>query len=91
MRYLPRKIDTYLPEWKDSVSRKPLLLRGARQVGKSSAVRELGKCFDNIFEINGKFWQFSKYQDLSVVCGGTVNLDNTGHPIPFKWAAKINS
>jgi len=51
-RYLPRKIDTDLQEWKDSAGRKPLLLRGARQVGKSSAVCELGKRFDNIFEIN---------------------------------------
>jgi len=52
MHYLKRNIDSDLQEWKNSDSRKPLLLRGARQVGKSSAVRELGKQFDYFFEIN---------------------------------------
>jgi len=33
-------------------ARKPLLLRGARQVGKSTAVRQLGKQFENFVEIN---------------------------------------
>jgi len=52
MKYLKRNIDANLLEWKDATIRKPLLLRGARQVGKSSAVRELGKQFDNFLEIN---------------------------------------
>jgi len=52
MNYLKRKIDHDLIEWKNSESRKPLLVRGARQVGKSSAVRELGKKFDHFLEIN---------------------------------------
>jgi len=52
MGYFKRKIDKHLLEWKNDESRKPLLLRGARQVGKSSAVRELGKSFDNFLEIN---------------------------------------
>jgi len=34
--YCPRLIDSYLAEWASRKSRKPLLLRGARQVGKSS-------------------------------------------------------
>ena len=52
MIYLQRNIDVDLREWKNSENRKPLLLRGARQVGKSAAVRELGKHFDFFFEIN---------------------------------------
>jgi len=52
MSYLNRKIDIDLLDWKNSESRKPLVLRGARQVGKSSAVRELGKKFDKFLEIN---------------------------------------
>lgn len=52
MHYLQRNIDSDLQTWKNSDTRKPLLLRGARQVGKSSAVRELGKQFDYFFEIN---------------------------------------
>lgn len=39
--YLERKIDAELLKWKSGYSRKPLLLRGARQVGKSSCVRHL--------------------------------------------------
>jgi len=50
--YIKRNIDRHLLEWKNSGNRKPLLLRGARQVGKSSSVRELGKTFDFFMEVN---------------------------------------
>ena len=50
--YYPRLIDNYLKEWALRPTRKPLLLKGARQVGKSTAVRELGKQFENFVEIN---------------------------------------
>ena len=50
--YYPRLIDNYLKEWALRPDRKPLLLRGARQVGKSTAVRQLGKQFENFVEIN---------------------------------------
>ena len=50
--YIKRNIDKHLLEWKKSKKLKPLLLRGARQVGKSSSVRELGKTFDFFMEIN---------------------------------------
>ena len=52
MAYYKRNIDKKLLEWKASQRRKPLLLRGARQVGKSSAVRHLGKEFRYFVEIN---------------------------------------
>ena len=75
MNYLKRKIDANLLEWKDSVSRKPLLLRGARQVGKSSAVRELGKKFDNFLEINfenkdnaGAKRLFERHSNPQLIC-----------------------
>ncbi len=38
MTYLKRQIDKELEAWKSSVEHKPLLVRGARQVGKSSAI-----------------------------------------------------
>jgi uncharacterized protein len=50
--YFKRKIDSELLNWKNESFRKPLLLRGARQVGKSSAVRELSKKFEYFLEIN---------------------------------------
>jgi len=50
--YLWRRIDADLLKWKDTEKRKPLLLRGARQVGKSSTVKELGRHFDHFIEVN---------------------------------------
>ena len=50
--YYKRLIDNVLFDWKKDAHKKPLLLRGARQVGKSSAVRHLGKQFDHYLEIN---------------------------------------
>jgi len=47
-----KNYDAYLHSWKTDQNRKPLLLRGARQVGKTHAVRELGKTFDHFIEIN---------------------------------------
>ena len=50
--YIKRLIDNELLIWKSAKKHKPLLLRGARQIGKSSSVREFGKTFDNFVEIN---------------------------------------
>lgn len=50
--YFKRLIDKYMVEWADRTDHKPLLLRGARQVGKSTAVRHLGESFENFIEIN---------------------------------------
>ena len=52
MAYYKRLIDEQLLLWKESPRRKPLLIRGARQVGKSTAVREFGKSFKYYIEIN---------------------------------------
>lgn len=50
--YLKRNIDRELLLWTKSTSRKPLLLRGARQVGKSTAIRSLAANFEFYLEIN---------------------------------------
>ena len=52
MAYLIRNIDDELLKWKESPRRKPLLVRGARQVGKSWAIRHLGESFKYYLEIN---------------------------------------
>ena len=36
--YLKRKIDTYLASWKEDPDRKPLIVKGPRQVGKTESV-----------------------------------------------------
>ena len=62
--YIKRHIDGHLQLWKQSVSRKPLLLRGARQVGKSSSVREFGKQFEYFLEIN---FEKKEHQDAKKI------------------------
>ena len=54
-----RKITKYLEEWKDSPCRKPLILQGARQVGKTYSILEFGRThYENVayfnFESNPK-------------------------------------
>lgn len=49
---MKRIIDPALENWKKSPTRKPLIIRGARQVGKTTAVRHLGRTFTHFVEIN---------------------------------------
>jgi predicted AAA+ superfamily ATPase len=49
-----------LEEWKTSPDRKPLLIRGARQVGKTYLVRQLGEQFEHFVEINLEYHPKSK-------------------------------
>jgi predicted AAA+ superfamily ATPase len=49
---MKRYIDNQLDTWRKSTSRKSLLVRGARQVGKTYSVRNLGKSFTNFLEVN---------------------------------------
>ena len=54
-----RKIMQYLENWKNSSHRKPLIIQGARQVGKTYAILEFGrKYYENVayfnFETNPK-------------------------------------
>ena len=84
MAYYKRNIDKKLLEWKVSQRRKPLLIRGARQVGKSSAVRQLGKEFKYFVEINLESQPsirglFSKDIDVHRTCEGISAT--TGIPV----------
>ena len=67
--YIKRSIDQALIEWKGSAVHKPLLLRGARQVGKSSAVRQLGKQFHYFAEVN-----FERDQSICTFFKGDLNV-----------------
>lgn len=63
-----RTILTHLLNWKQSSERKVLLLRGARQVGKTYVVRELGQTFSNFVEVNFE-------RDVEVIRFFNQNLD----------------
>lgn len=47
-----REVIIQLRQWSERSRRKPLVIRGARQVGKSTLVREFGKEFDIFIEVN---------------------------------------
>ncbi|MCK5058353.1 MAG: ATP-binding protein [Candidatus Aminicenantes bacterium] len=52
---MKRDLRAYLDEWKNDVNRKPILIKGARQVGKSYLTRDFGKDFKRFVEINFEF------------------------------------
>lgn len=85
-----RKVMDFLEEWKNSKYRKPLILQGARQVGKTYSILEFGrKNYENVayfnFETNPKLCEsFNENIDpnylipiLSHIAGQTIVTENT--------------
>ena len=63
MELLRRKIDGFLEEWRRDPERLPLIVKGARQVGKTASVRQFGKThYPNFVEIN--FLLQKQYRDI---------------------------
>ena len=60
---IEREITAYLKEWKKSPRRKPALVRGARQIGKSWAIEEFGR---NNYAHVAKF-DFDEVPELATV------------------------
>ena len=53
MNRLKRKIDNYLIKWKSNSDRLPLIIKGARQIGKTNAIRYFGENnYETFIEIN---------------------------------------
>lgn len=56
--------------WKDSIERKPIILQGARQTGKTWLMREFGnECFEYIAEFN-----FDKTKELAEIFEKTKDV-----------------
>ncbi|MBO5289836.1 MAG: ATP-binding protein [Spirochaetales bacterium] len=49
---LKRKIDSYLLDWKKNPDRMPLIIKGARQIGKTSSIEHFAKTYKYFVEIN---------------------------------------
>lgn len=63
MGYLKRKIDSFLEEWKQDIRRKPLIVKGPRQIGKTESIRNFGaKHYAYVVEIN--FVEEPKYKQI---------------------------
>lgn len=82
MEYINRNIDARLLEWKANPRHKPLLLRGARQVGKSSSIRHLGKQFRYFIEVNFEYRPelkdlFSNHHDVKMIAADLGKIFNT--------------
>jgi predicted AAA+ superfamily ATPase len=90
MLFFDRDVEIDLKKWSDSKIRKPLILRGARQVGKTSLLKHFGQSnFENTAYFNfdeqpelSQFFEQSKdvnkiLQQLSLVFGKTINPKNT--------------
>lgn len=82
--YIERSIDKYLLEWKEATTRKPLLLRGARQVGKSSAIRHLGESFKYYIEVN-----FEKREDLKEVFESLSDVHEIAYRLGMLYSQPI--
>lgn len=82
---LKRDLWHYLTKWKNDTRKKPILLRGARQVGKSWLARELGKEFENFVEIN-----FEKKPELCAFFQGNIDPPKIIKDISNYFGEKIS-
>lgn len=64
MKHLKRKLDDYLLAWKKNKKHLPLIIKGARQIGKTFSIREFAKTYDHFLEIN--FVTEKKYKAIFV-------------------------
>jgi uncharacterized protein len=79
-----RHINRILMEWKNRANRKPLVVRGARQVGKTSAVHMFGKAaFENYIYIN------LEIEDNAALFAKTLPLKELVQLIQLKFNQRI--
>ena len=65
MMYLKRKIDSFLCDWKKNSNHNPLIVKGARQIGKTESILHFAKQnYDNVVYIN--FVEEPKYKNIIV-------------------------
>lgn len=63
--YLKRKIDSFLCDWKKNSNHNPLIVKGARQIGKTESILHFAKQnYDNVVYIN--FVEEPKYKNITV-------------------------
>ncbi len=82
--YLSREIDKELLEWKKSPTPKPLLIRGARQIGKTQTIRNLGTYFDNFIEIN-----FESDKDIHSIFEGNLSPQEISENLSVLYSQPI--
>ena len=74
MRMFRRNIISKLEAWKQDKKHKPLILRGARQVGKTTVVNEFGSQFDNYLYFNLERNENAKLFEMEIPLDDLVNM-----------------
>ena len=69
-----RNIISKLEAWKQDKKHKPLILRGARQVGKTTVVNEFGSQFDNYLYFNLERNENAKLLEMEIPLDDLVNM-----------------
>jgi len=83
---MKRNIWNKLIEWKNKKDRKPLVLKGARQVGKTYILQVFGKeCFSRVHYLN-----FEKHKQLAEIFAGDLIPQNILRDLSFYLNAPIN-
>lgn len=84
---MKRLIIDELVKWKDSKHRKPLVLKGVRQVGKTWLLREFGRLhYDNV-----AYFNFDEQKDLAQLFAATKNVRRLLENLSMACAAPINA
>ena len=68
--YLKRKIDEYLISWKNSDEKKPLIVKGARQIGKTASIEHFAQNYEYFININ-----FSLESKYKTICSDSFDAD----------------
>jgi len=63
-----RNIEHHFIQWKNNLDKKPLIVRGPRQVGKTYSIRNLGASFEYFLEIN-----FEEHQNIKTFFDGDLS------------------
>ncbi|MBO5349229.1 MAG: ATP-binding protein [Clostridia bacterium] len=82
---MKREIINNLINWNESKNRKPLIIHGARQVGKTYIVKEFGKqYYDNLIYVN-----FETNQELSSQISNTIDAKSVINKLELFYGEKI--
>ncbi len=83
---MKRLLMNELLKWKNKKHKKPILLRGARQVGKSYLIKKFGKNYKNFFEIN-----FEKEKSLCDIFNNSLTPEKIIKKLSIFFGKKIET
>ena len=80
-KLLKRKVDAFLKDWKDNPDRKPLIIKGARQIGKTHSIAWFAsQHYECVVQIN--FVEQPKYRNIFKIV--LVLTSKIKHPLIMK-------